>query len=79
MEYIEPKQVTIRTNSFEMDGEIEGGLDSFKFESSSTHFSYWFTKGTIDSLLVDKKKLKPEQLEIFEACEDKIKELLRGR
>jgi hypothetical protein len=79
MEYIEPREVTIRTTAFEIDGIIEGGLDSFNFESSSVHFLYWFQDGKIDSLAIRKKELKPEELEIVEACENKIKELLGHR
>lgn len=76
MQYIEPRDVSIRTKSFEMNGVIEGDLDAFKYESSNVYFSYWFPEEKIDSLTIDKKKLKPEQLEIVEACENKIKELL---
>ena len=76
MEYIEPREVSIRTTSFEMTGVLEGDLDSFRFESSNSHFGYWFQEGKIDSLNIDKKKLKSEQVEIIEACENTIKELL---
>jgi hypothetical protein len=76
MQHIEPKEVLIRTTSFEMTGVIEGNLDSFVFDSSNSHFTYWFQGGKVDSLNIDKKKLKPEQVEIIEACENKIKELL---
>ena len=79
MQYIEPRDVTIRTSGFEMNGTIEGTLDAFKYESSNTHFCYWFPDSEIDSLEIDKKKLKPEQLEIIEACENKIRELVLGR
>jgi hypothetical protein len=78
MQYIEPRKVTIRTKSFEMTGIIEGDLDAFKYESSNSHFYYWFPECKIDSLNINKKKLKPEQVEIIEACENKIKELLNG-
>lgn len=76
MHHIEPRDVNITVSSFTMDGIIEGGLDSFKYQSSNSHFYYWFPTQEIDSLTIDKKGLKPEQLEIIEACENKIKELL---
>jgi len=76
MVYIEPRDVTIRTSSFEMDGIISGTKDSFLYESSQTHFIYWFPDGKIDSAAIKKASLKREQLEIIEACENKMKELL---
>jgi len=76
MQYIEPREVLIRTTAFEMPGVIEGDLDVFRYESSNAHFKYWFPEGKIDSLNIDKRELKLEQVEIIEACENKIKELL---
>ena len=76
MHYIEPREVIIRVPSFEMEGIIEGTDESFKYESSNSHFNYWFPEGRIDSLTINKNKLKLEQLEIVEACENKVKELL---
>ena len=76
MQHVEPTDVTIRTRHFEMEGVIQGGLDSFVFESTNSHFSYWFPDYKIDSLQIDRKTLKPEQLEIVEACEAKIRELI---
>lgn len=76
MQFIEPREVTIRTSNFEMQGEISGTKDGFHFESSNTHFTYWFKEGKIDSLQLNKKNLKPEQLEIVEQCDKKMAELL---
>lgn len=76
MQYIEPREVTIRVNDFVMDGVIEGSTDSFKYESSNTHFTYYFPSGEIDSLKINKKGLTIGQIEIVEACEHKINELL---
>ena len=76
MEYVEPTDVTIRTSNFEMEGVIEGSLKSFIYESSNSHFTYWFQEGKIDSLNIDRSNLKREQIEIIEACESKVKELL---
>ncbi|HRE62287.1 MAG TPA: hypothetical protein PKU77_00775 [Ferruginibacter sp.] len=74
MHYIEPRDVTIRVTNFEMEGTLQGNLDSFIYESSNSHFQFWFPEGKIDSLQLDRKDLKKEQLEIVEACEAKIKE-----
>ena len=76
MQYIEPRDVSIRLKDFEMNGVIEGSPDSFKFQSSNSHFSYFFPSGEIDSLRINKNELKQEQLDIVEACENKINELL---
>ena len=73
-----PKAVTSRTSSFKKIGVIEGSLDSFVFDSSNSHFAYGCKEGKIESLSFDKKKLKSKQLEIIEAYENKIKELVGG-
>lgn len=75
MHYIEPREVTIRVSNFEMEGTIQGNLDSFIYESSNSHFQYWFPEGRIDSLQLEKSALKKEQLEIVEACESRIRQL----
>jgi hypothetical protein len=77
MQYIEPREVTIIVGGFSMNGVIEGSLDGFKYESTNSHFAYWFPSGEIDSLKVKTNELKPEQIEIIEGCKNKIKELLR--
>lgn len=76
MIFIEPREVTISVTGFEMKGIISGSLDSFYYESSNSHFYYYFPEGVIDSLQVDKAKLEGDRRNIFEACENKIKELL---
>ncbi|OQP67259.1 hypothetical protein A3860_02545 [Niastella vici] len=76
MQYIEPREVIIRTSNFEMEGIISGTRDAFNYESSNSHFIYWFPSGIIDSLAVKKNQMKPEQQEIIEACENKMKEFL---
>ena len=76
MQYIEPREVTIRVKDFQMDGTIEGSLDGFKYTSANTHFTYLFPIGEIDSLQTNKKMLSFAHVEIIEACENKSKELL---
>ncbi len=76
MQFIEPREVTIRIPSFEMNGTLSGTHESFLFESSNSHFNYWFPDGEIDSLKVDEKNMKPEQTEIIDACRKKLNELL---
>ena len=79
MQYIEAREVTITvtgTSNFEMTGTIEGSLDSFKYQSTNSYFIHWFPEMEIDSLKINKKTLNPEQIEIVEACEKEIKELI---
>ena len=76
MMFIEPREVVILVTGFEMKGIISGSLDSFYYESSNSHFYYYFPEGVIDSSQVDKAKLEGDRRKIYDACENKIKELL---
>ncbi len=78
MQYIEPRQATIRINDVTMDGMLSGSHVFVKFESQAPAFLMHFPEGKFDSMHLAEKDCTRAQWDIIETAQELVRLALKN-